>query len=73
MNITFHLNGTAHCLYTEAIPLQSIGQLEMTRASHIEFNQESQEWEVRDTDNQLLYSNTSRSACLDWEQQHFNQ
>ena len=73
MNITFHPNGTAHCIYTEAIPRHSIGQLEMTRASNIEFNQDSQEWEVKDTENQFLYSNTSRQACLDWEQQNFNQ
>ena len=69
----FDAAGDGHCLYTEALDLTAIGSLQMTRASTIEFNQSNQEWEVRDSANTLLYSNPSRTACLDWEQQHFNQ
>ena len=41
MNLTFDREGTGHCLYTEAIPLQSLGTLEVRRATHIEFTTES--------------------------------
>jgi hypothetical protein len=70
--ITFQTDGTAQCLYSEIIPLQSIGQLETTRASNIEFHPTKQEWEIRNMQNQLLYSNPSRTACLEWEQKHLS-
>jgi hypothetical protein len=45
--ITFALDGTAHCLWTEAVPLQELGVLDVRRASQVEFNPSKQEWEVR--------------------------
>ena len=35
--LTFDSNGTASCLYTELIDLKSIGSLQVTRATQIEF------------------------------------
>jgi len=46
--------------------------LEVRRATTIEFNPEKQQWEVRDPNNALLFTNKSRAVCLAWEQQHFN-
>ena len=66
--ISFKPDGTARCLWTEAVPLHKIGQLKITRASSIEFNPQGQEWEVRDLQDNRLYSNVSRTACLEWEQ-----
>jgi hypothetical protein len=59
-----------HCFYTEAIDLAQIGRLEVRRASTVEFNDNNQQWEVRDPAGLLLYSNPSRSTCLAWEQQN---
>ena len=71
--LTFDVRGDGHCLYTELLDLSSIGGLEIVRASQIEFNNESQEWEVvSGSENNVLFSHPSRSACLDWEQQYFN-
>ena len=70
--LTFDLSGRVHCLYTEAINLQQLGTLDITRATSIEFNAENQKWEVKDTAGSILYSNPSRSRCLDWELDHFN-
>lgn len=70
--LTFDEQGIGHGLYTEAIPLQSIGTLQLARASTIEFNPTRQLWEVRDTANQLLYADPSRTLCLQWEIEHFN-
>ena len=69
--IAFNPDGTAHCLWTEAVPLQELGQLEITRATNIEFNNGQQQWEVRDPAGALLYFAPSRNACLSWEHNHF--
>ena len=75
MNATLVFNRDCRVrgLYTEAIELSSLGRLTMERASSIEFNETIQQWEVRDPAGILLHSNFSRQACLDWEQQHFNE
>ena len=62
--ISFNPDGTALCLWTEAVPLRELGQLEITRATNIEFNNERQQWEVREPAGALLYSALSRNACL---------
>ena len=69
----FAPDGTGAGLYTEAIDLQQIGRLDMNRASHIEFNSESQQWEVYDFTGRWLFADPSRATCLQWERRHFNQ
>ena len=68
--LTIAPNGTGSCLYTELIDLKSIGSLKVTRATHIEFNNRSQFWEVKDNRGVILYFNRSRTACLAWEHQN---
>ena len=70
--ISFQKDGTAHCLWTEAVPLHEIGRLEIHRVSNLEFNNTTQHWEVKDQKNRVRYFSRSRSACLEWEQQRFN-
>ena len=62
--------GEVRTLYTEEIDLSTIGRLEIHRASNIEFNNRSQEWEVRTLRSEILFSNSSRSSCVDWERRH---
>lgn len=69
--LTIRNNGEAGCLYSELIDLSSIGLLEVSRASNIEFNQQKQEWEVQ-ANGRTLFSHASRAVCLAWEVQHFN-
>jgi hypothetical protein len=70
INIQFNPDGTAHCLWTEAVPLHELGRLEIHRASHIDFNNSTQHWEVRDRKGKVRFIAKSRSACLEWEQQN---
>jgi hypothetical protein len=69
--IRFDPQGNGHCLYTEAVDLSTIGPLEITRASTLEFNRSSQKWEVMDLGGQLLFSHRSREVCLKWELQKY--
>ena len=66
--ITFNETGAGTCLYTELIDLKSIGCLQVTRATQIEFNNETQFWEVKNLKGSVLYFSRSRTACLAWEQ-----
>lgn len=72
MNITISFTpaGTAHCLWTEALPLHEIGRLQVTRATNIEFNNSKQQWEVKDRRGKVRFIARSRSACLEWEHQN---
>lgn len=70
--LKFDPTGNGHCLFTEAIDLSSLGALEIARASSIEFNNQSQQWEVKSPEGERLFSHPSRQACLDWEHQYFN-
>ena len=48
--------------------LQRLGDISISRASNVEFNHVSKEWEARDTkSNNLLASHTSRSEALKGE------
>ena len=44
MTITIDPAGACHCLYTEAIPLDTIGQCTIRRASHVEPDGTGQWW-----------------------------
>jgi hypothetical protein len=70
--LTFDASGSGRCLYTEQFDLNTIGKLEIRRASELEFNNQAQQWEVRNPENQLLYSHASKTMCLSWEYQFFN-
>lgn len=70
--LKFDATGKGHCLYTEAIDLSTLGALEIVRASSIEFNNQTQLWQVRSAEGIRLFSDASRQACLDWEHQYFN-
>jgi hypothetical protein len=70
--LVFQPDGSGAGLYTERIDLREIGALEVVRASEIEFNETTQEWEVFDYTGQKVYSDASREACLQWERRAFS-
>lgn len=72
--ITFGTDGTAHCFWTEAVPLQELGRLDLQRAGTVEFNHTTQVWEVRlasDPD-AVAFTHPSRETCLNWERNTLN-
>jgi len=70
IQISFHTDGTALCLWTEALPLHELGRLEIHRATNIEFNNTTQQWEVKDLKGRVRFIARSRNACLECEQQN---
>jgi len=71
--LIFDPTGSGHCLFTEQIDLAALGVLQVKRASQVEFNNQTQSWEVLALSGQVRFSSPSRSACLDWEHQEYNQ
>jgi hypothetical protein len=63
-------DGTARCLWTEAVPLQELGRLDIQRAMSVEFDNRLQAWRVFDPEGDCLYCSPSRDNCLAWERQH---
>ncbi len=73
--LTFHPDGTVGALWTDALPLGELGPMTVRRASWIDFNEHTQQWEVRfdpHADN-AEFSHASRAECLRWEQETLNQ
>lgn len=69
--LRFDLAGTVDCLYTEVIDLRALGKLSITRATNIQFNPNTQQWDVHEySTGKVLYSNASRIKCLTWENQN---
>jgi hypothetical protein len=66
-NISFHIDGTAQCLWTEAFPLHELGRLQIAEASNLDFNNATQQWEVKDRRGHMRFFSKSRTACLEWE------
>jgi len=66
--LRFNPGGHVHCLYTEAIDLHVLGRLQVVRATDIRFCDKFQQWHVRcATTGKLLFTNPSRTTCLQWE------
>lgn len=69
--LRFTPGGHIDCLYTEAIDLRALGRLRVVRATDIRFNPATQQWDVHDADTgAVLFSHSSRTNCLHWEQQN---
>jgi len=72
--ITFAPDGTARGLWTEIVPLQELGRLDIERASTVEFQPSTQKWEVRlaSRPDTVAFSHSSRQTCLEWERNTLN-
>lgn len=69
--LVFATDGIGYGLYTEAIDLSSLGRLRVERATTIEFDNQVQQWRVRDVHGKPLFEAISRQRCLEWEQEHY--
>jgi hypothetical protein len=65
-------DGRIEALYTEMIHLTTLGSIQIQRLSQVEFNPETQDWAMTDTTGTVLFRDSSRQMCLEWEQHFFN-
>jgi len=71
--LVFDPFGGIACLWNELVPLRELGAVQVARASSVEFNPASSEWEVRWTGQEtVVFSNQSRDACIAWEVEQLN-
>jgi hypothetical protein len=71
--LRFCKDGSVVGVYTDLIPLHKLGTLTISRASTIEFNSTTQQWEVRWTgEESVAFSNPSRTVCNQWEVEQLN-
>ena len=55
-------------LYTDQIDLFAVGRvINVRKASNVEFDEESQLWQVLSLDGEVLHTNPNREAAIDWE------
>lgn len=66
-------DGDVHTLYTEEVDLRAIGRIEnVHRASHVIFDEASQEWTVKCAiTGRVVHNDPSREAAIAWEIEHF--
>ena len=62
-------HGNVRTLYTDEIDLYAIGEVtNVRRASHLEFNEENQEWEViQASTGKVVHRNKNRELAIFWE------
>lgn len=61
-------DGSIEGLYTDTVPLQELGKLNVTRATNVEFDEGRQEWIVSlPDDGKEVYSDPNREEALAWE------
>lgn len=67
-------DGNLTGLYSDEVDLRQIGHIEnVRRASNIEFNVASQEWEVIDAvTGKIVHTNPRRDEAIDWEIENFS-
>lgn len=57
-------DGSVRTLWNDALPLHALGHVTTTRASNVEFDEESQLWVARRPDGRQLATSSSRAAVL---------
>lgn len=60
--------GDIEGLYTEELDLFAIGRVtNIRKASNVEFNEQSQKWEVSAPNGKILHTNRNRDEAIKWE------
>lgn len=66
-------DGSLVCLHDEDLNLEQLGSWQVRRASHVEFDEERQQWVARvAATGQEIHASSSRRECLEAEARFFN-
>lgn len=73
MTLEITPDGNIRCLYTDEVDLFQLGRLQVSRASHIEFDNDLRRWTVTSTKtSKRLHLARTREEALDWECQYYS-
>ena len=65
--------GNLNGLYTDEVNLFSLGRVvNVRKASNVEFDESSQQWQVTSISGKVLYSHPNRETCIEWEIVNFS-
>ena len=64
MKLKIDSTGKVGAVYSDVLPKLGLGDMEVKRASNVEFNHGTQEWEARTPDNELIAHGTSRDEVI---------
>ena len=64
MKLVIDTNGTVSAVYSDKLKEMNIGPLQVSRASNVEFNEESQEWEDRTPIGELIAHGPQRDYVI---------
>ena len=68
ITIAFKPDGSAQCVWRDEIPRLRLGKLSVKRASNVEFNEATEEWEVRLVGStEVIHSEPTRAGAIAWE------
>lgn len=65
-------NGDIHGLYTETIDFDLVGQVSIHRASSVEFNNDTKQWDVHLENGTYICSRRTRSEAIEAEVEYLH-
>ena len=66
-------DGGIRMLHSDEVDLRPFGEIQVTRASHVEFNNHTGQWFVTSAKTgQLLNAFDTRAAALAWESEYYS-
>lgn len=63
-------DGNVEGLYTDIVPLGTLGNLNVRRATFVEFSILRQEWLVTLPEGDEIFASPNRQIALDWERKY---
>ena len=67
MRIKVAPDGTINAVYSDQLRHMGLGEMQVSRASNVEFNHDEQQWEARTPEGELLASGLDRDAVIKQE------
>lgn len=67
MKLKIQPSGNVRAVYSDKLSGLALGPMEVTRASNVEFNHATQEWEATTPAGELIASGVSRDAVIQQE------
>lgn len=67
MKLKINQAGEVRAVYSDRLPGLALGPMEMTRASNVEFNHTTQEWEAHTPEGELIAKGQNRNAVISQE------